>query len=124
MNTRTLVATWIFGNVIVVAIVAVVWGYAQPINTPLRIEMTSEEVRLALTSDTAHSYSFYSDPAWCSRGLFHLGELFSYHTWIGYTFDDQSRLASAHGYHALTIELSIIGFHDHEFPMREIELKK
>ena len=86
--------------------------------------MTRDEVRLALASDKTHSYSFYSDPNWCSRGMFHLGKLFSYHTWIGYTFDDQSRLTSAHGYHAITIELPIIGFHDHEFPMRDIELNK
>ena len=86
--------------------------------------MTHDEVRLALSSDTAHSYDFYSDPNWCSRGIFHLGDLFSYHTWIGYSFDEQSRLVSAYGYHAVTIELPIIGFHDHEFPRRDIELPK
>jgi hypothetical protein len=84
--------------------------------------MTPAEVRSALTADTAHSYSFYSDPNWCSRPMFHLGELFSYHTWIGYWFDDQSRLESARAYHAVTIELPIIGFHDYEFSSRDIEL--
>ena len=83
-----------------------------------------DEVRLALTSDTTHSYSFYSDPRWCSRGIFNLGDVFSYHTWVGYRFDDETKLESAYGYHAVTIELPIIGFHDYEFPRRDIQIHR
>ena len=124
MSTRARIAVWITSSLLAAAALAVVWGYLQPISTLLRVGMTRDEVRLALTSDKSHSYDFYNDLGWCSRGIFHLGELFSYHTWIGFTFDDQTRLASARGYHAITIELPIIGFHDHEFPMRDTDLHK
>src|SRR5437867_3040997 len=96
MRARAGLAVWIPSSILVAAAIVIVWPYFQRISTPLRAGMTRDEVHLALTSDTTHSYSFYSDPNWCSRGMFHLGKLFSYHTWIGYTFDDQSRLTSSH----------------------------
>lgn len=76
------------------------------------------EVRKSLEADDRWEYNFYSDPSWCTRGIFSLGESFSYHTWIGFQTDDLGHVKSAQAYHAVTIDLPLVGFHDHEFPWR------
>ena len=99
-----------------------VWSYARPISVSASTGMTLSEARVALETEDRWDYDFYSDPKWCARGIFGLGEAFSYHTWIGFTTDEQGRIESARGYHAVTIDLPLIGFHDHEFPSRPVEL--
>lgn len=103
---------------LVASIALVFWTYSRPIAVSASSGMTLADVRQSLEADDRWEYNFYSDPSWCTRGIFNLGEVFSYHTWIGFQTDDQGRVESARGYHAVTIELPVIGFHDYEFPSR------
>lgn len=100
------------------SIALAMWTYFRPITVSASIGMTLADVRNTLESDERWEYNFYSDPRWCTRGIFSIGEIFSYHTWIGFRTDDQNHVESAQGYHAVTIELPLIGFHDYEFPLR------